>query len=304
MSDRITSAMVSRSTLNDINSALSTMERSSSELSSGKSILATSDNPYGASHALDLQSQLDGLSSYASNAQDGISWSTTSEAAMSNMAQMLQRARELIIQASNATYNQGDLNGIATEVSQIAETIKQDANTQYAGQYIFSGTLTTTPAYQQGETDTYAGNGEAISRAIGPSASVTINSNISSLLGNGQAAKDGKLLDSLRTISQHLREGTVEGKNALNTTDLKSLDANIETLNQLQATTGAAGDQLKLATTRIEALQTSISQTLSDTQNADFAKTSIAFSGEQAAYTAALRAGASIVQESMLNFLH
>jgi flagellin-like hook-associated protein FlgL len=43
---------------------------------------------------------------------------------------------------------------------------------------------------------------------------------------------------------------------------------------------------------------------LSDTQNADFAKTSIAFSSEQAAYTAALRAGASIVQESLLNFLH
>jgi flagellar hook-associated protein 3 FlgL len=304
MADRITSAMVSSSTLNDINSALSAMERSSNELSSGKSILQPSDNPYGASHALDLQSQLDGLSAYASNAQDGVSWATTSEAAMSNMSQLLQRARELIVQASNATYNQGDLNSLASEVSQIAETIKQDANTQYAGQYVFSGTLTTTPPYQQGETDTYGGNAETIARSIGPSASIAINANISSLMGNGPASKDGKLLDVLRTISQRLREGTVESKSELNTTDLKSLDANIETLGQLQATTGTAVDQLRIATTRIEALQTSVSQTLSNTQNADFAKTSIAFSNQQAAYTAALRAGASIVQESLLNFLH
>jgi flagellar hook-associated protein 3 FlgL len=304
MADRITSAMVSSSTLNDINSALSAMERSSNELSSGKSILQPSDNPYGASHALDLQSQLDGLSAYASNAQDGVSWATTSEAAMSNMSQLLQRARELIVQASNATYNQGDLNSLASEVSQIAETIKQDANTQYAGQYVFSGTLTTTPPYQQGETDTYGGNAETIARSIGPSASIAINANISSLMGNGPASKDGKLLDVLRTISQRLREGTAESKSELNTTDLKSLDANIETLGQLQATTGTAVDQLRIATTRIEALQTSVSQTLSNTQNADFAKTSIAFSNQQAAYTAALRAGASIVQESLLNFLH
>jgi flagellar hook-associated protein 3 FlgL len=304
MTDRITSAMVSSSTLNDINSALSAMERSSNELSSGKSILQPSDNPYGASHALDLQSQLDGLSAYASNAQDGISWATTSEAAMSNMSQLLQRARELIVQASNATYNQGDLNSLASEVSQIAETIKQDANTQYAGQYVFSGTLTTTPPYTQGETDTYAGNAETIARSIGPGASVAINTNISSLLGNGPASKDGKLLDVLRTISQHLSEGTVESKNELNTTDLKNLDANIETLGQLQATTGTAVDQLRIATTRIESLQTSVTETLANTQNADFAKTSIAFSNQQAAYSAALRAGASIVQESLLNFLH
>jgi len=304
MSERITPAMITSSTLNDINSAFASMERSSSELSSGKTILQPSDNPYGASHAIDLQSQLDGLGSYASNAQDGASWTMASEGAMANMSELLQRVRELTVQASNGTYNQGDLNGIATQVSQLAETIKQDANTQYAGQYVFSGTATTTPPYQQGEADAYAGNAEAVSRSIGPGASVAVNADISSVLGNGQASKDGKLLDVLRTISQHLREGTAESKAALSSSDLKSLDSNIEGLVQLQAGTGSATDQLRLASSRIEALQSSLTKALSDTQNADFAKTSIAYSDQQAAYTAALRAGASIVQESLLNFLH
>ncbi len=304
MSERITPAMIRGSTINDINASLSALERSSNELSSGKTILAPSDNPYGASRAIDLQSQLDGLTSYATNAQDGISWATTAESAMSNMSSILQRVRELTLQASNGTYNQGDLNSIANEITQLTETIKQDANTQYAGQYVFSGTLTTTPPYQQGESDAYSGNAGTVARSIGPSASVAINTNISSLLGSGKASADGKLLDVLRTISQHLLEGTTEGKNALNTTDLKNLDANIEMLSQLQTTTGTAIDQLRTASSRIEDLQVAITKTLSDTEDADIAKTSIAFSNQQAAYQAALRAGATIVQESLLNFLH
>ncbi|HEV7162892.1 MAG TPA: flagellar hook-associated protein FlgL [Solirubrobacteraceae bacterium] len=304
MDQRITPAMITGSTVNDINSALSALERSSSELSSGKKILEPSDNPYGASQVIDLQSQLDGLSSFAANAKDGVSWATTSESAMQNVGELLQRVRTLNIQASNGTYNQSNLNSLATEVTQIAETIKQDANVQYAGQYVFAGTKTTTPPYQQGETDTYAGNAETVSRTIGPGASVTVSTNISTLLGNGAESKDGKLLDVLRTISQHLTEGTAESKAALNSTDLKSLEANIETLSQLQSVNGSTTNQLKLATSRIEALQGAISATLSNTEDANLAETSIAFSNEQAAYTAALRSAASIVQESLLNFLH
>jgi flagellar hook-associated protein 3 FlgL len=303
MSERITSSMVTGSTLNDINSALTALERSSSELSSGKSILQPSDNPYGASRVVDLQSQLDGLQSYASNTQDGISWENTASGALSNINSVVQRVRELLVQSANGTYNQSDRNSIATEVNQLTETVKQDANTQYAGQYVFSGTATSTAPYQQGESDAYAGNSETIARAVGPGASVTISSNISSLLGNGASSGDGKLLDVLRTISQHLSGGTTEDVNALGTTDLKSLESSMETLSQLQANSGSAIDQLRMASSRIEGLQTSIEKTLSNTEDADVAKTSIAYSNEQAAYSAALHAGATIIQESLLNFL-
>ncbi len=304
MSNRIATGMITSSTLYDINSALGKLERSSEELSSGRTILKPSDNPYGASHAIDLQSQLDGLTSYATNVQDGISWSNTANGAMSNMSSVVQRVRELLVQAGNATYNQGDLNSIATEVSQLTETIKQDANTQYAGQYVFAGTLTTTSPYKQGPEDEYQGNEGTISRAIGPGASVTVNTNISSLLGNGAGSGDGKLLETLRTISEHLTSGTAEGRAALNSTDLKAIDASLETLTQLQATTGSVTNQLQVASLRIEDLQDTITKTLSNTQDADIAKTTIAYSNEQAAYQAALRAGANIVQESLLNFLH
>ncbi len=302
--ERITPAMVSAGTLNDLNSSLAALERSGEELSSGKTILEPSDNPYGASRVIDLQSQLDGLSAYEANTQDGMAWENTASGAMSSMSTVTERVRELLVQAANGTNNQSDRNSIALEVEQLTESVKQDANTQYGGQYVFSGTLTTTAPYKQGEDDEYQGNAETISRAVGPGASVTISTDISTLLGSGEASGDGKLLDTLRTIAKNLRGGTAEDVAALGTSDLTKLDANIETLTQLQATAGSATDQLRTALSRNEGLQSSITESLSDTEDTNVAATSIAYSNEQAAYSAALRAAATIVQESLLNFLH
>ena len=231
--ERITSAMLAASTLNDLNSTLGALQRSGSELSSGRKILEPSDDPYGASHAIELQSQqLDGLTEYAASVQDGIAWTQTASGALSNMTEVLQRVRELVVEANNGSYGPADLSGIATEVTQLTEAIKQDAETQYAGQYVFSGTDTTTAPYQEGEHDEYKGDTEAITRSLGPGASVTISTNLASVLGSGQRAKDGKLLDVLRTIAQHLGEATPESRAALGSTDLKELDKNMEALTQ------------------------------------------------------------------------
>jgi flagellar hook-associated protein 3 FlgL len=303
MTDRITHEMVTSSLLSNLNTSLASLERTGEELSSGKTILEPSDNPYGAGQIIDLQSQLDGLTSYASATQDGISWTNTASSALSSINNVVARVRELLVQAANGTNNQGDLNTIAQEVEQLTESVKQDANTQYAGQYVFSGTATTTAPYQQGANDEYQANNESVSRAIGPGATVTVSSPISTLLGNGEASGDGKLLDTLRTIAKNLTGGTAEDREALGTTDLTNIDNNTETLRQLQAVTGSVTDQLQTALTRNEDMQTSISESLSNTQDTNMAEVSVTYSTEQAAYQAALRASATIVQESLLNFL-
>jgi flagellar hook-associated protein 3 FlgL len=222
---------------------------------------------------------------------------------MANMNTVLQRVREVMLQAGNGTNNAGDLKNIAVVVGQLTETVKQDANIQYGGQYLFSGTATSTAPYALGENDEYKGNTETIARAIGPGGTVTVSTNLSSVLGNGQASGDGKLLDVLRTIQQHLNEGTPEAREKLVGSDLKALDEGMEGLTQLQALSGSAGNQLQVAAARIESLEGSIEKALSNTYDTDVAKATIEYSNQQAAYTAALHAGANIVQESLLNFL-
>jgi flagellar hook-associated protein 3 FlgL len=304
MSARVTPEMSIASTLADINSAQVAMARTQEELSSGLSITEPSDNPYGASQALSLQSALDGLTAYERGAQDGVSWLNTSSAALASINSQAQRARELLLEGVSGINNSTDLESIATEVEQLTEGIKQDADTQYDGQYVFSGTLTTTAPYQQGAEDAYQGNTGTVSRALGPGASVNVAVNLGSVLGSGTGAADGKLLDTLRTIAANLREGSPAALETLRTTDLHALDGNLDSLTAVQAEAGATTDQLQLALTRISSLQTTTTTQLANVQDANVAKVSMEFSNEHAAFEAALRAGASIVQESLLEFLH
>jgi flagellar hook-associated protein 3 FlgL len=305
MSARITSDMLTSSTLAGINADQVAMARTQDELTSGKTILEPSSNPDGASQVIALQSALDGLTSYEQSAQDGLSWMNTASGALASIDSQVQRAREIVLQAANGTNSPSDLADLANVVEQITEGVKQDANTQYAGQYVFSGTATTTPPYKQGAEDKYAGNAAPVSRALGPGASVNVAVNLASALGSGQGAADGKLLDTLRTIAQNLREGgNPAAVEALRTTDLGSLDTNLTSLTTIQAQAGATTDQIDLALSRISSLQSTDTAQLSNVQDANIAKVSMEYSNQHAAFEAALKAGASIVQESLLEFLH
>ncbi len=304
MSARITSDMVASSTLANIDAAQVALARTQEELASGRSILEPSSNPYGASQIIDLQSALDGLTSHERSAQDGLSRMNAASGALASMDSQVQRVRELVLQAANGTNSPSDLEAIAGEVSQLTEGVKQDALTQYDGQYVFSGTLTSTPPYEQGAGDEYHGNAAPLARALGPGSTVNVAVNLSSALGSGSGAADGKLLDTLRTIAAHLREGTPAALEALRTSDLGNLDANLTSLTGLQAEAGATTDQLNFALSRISTLQTTDTAQLSNVQDANIAKVSMEYSNEHAAFEAALKAGASIVQESLLEFLH
>lgn len=305
MSMRITSLMSSRMMLNDINDGYDRLTRLQQEMATGKQIGKPSDDPYGASRAMGLRGELAGLTQYQSNVDDGTGWLNTSDTALSQMSNVLQRARELLVQGGNDTTDQTARNAIADEVDQLTESVKQEANVQYAGKYVFSGTATDTPPYALGSaSDRYAGDAGTITRTIGPQVQMPINSDIHQLLGDGQSAGDDKLLNTLRDISQHLRGGTTADADALRGSDLQRLDANLDTLNEIRADVGARTNRLAIASSRLSGLQNNSTQLLSDTEDADMAQTVTTYTTQQAAYNAALRAGANIVQTSLLDFLN
>jgi flagellar hook-associated protein 3 FlgL len=301
MFGRITTQMTASMTLNDLQQSLNRLDTTQQQLSSGKKINQPSDDPYGTSQAIGLNGQLSALNDYTNNITDGNAWTQQATTSLGDIDSMVQRVRELVVQASNGTYTQSDLNASAAEVNQLIDAIKQEANASYNGQYIFSGTSTATAPYQTGSTDTYQGGTGTVDRLIGPNTKISVNTNISSLLGNGQAAADGGLLDTLRTVVSDMQSGNI---GAIGGADLKNLDTNFGTLTQMEANVGAVSNRLTLASTRIQQLQNSDTAALSNVQDADMATVAINFSTEQAAYQAALKAGANIVQSSLLDFLN
>ncbi|HET8673283.1 MAG TPA: flagellar hook-associated protein FlgL [Thermoleophilaceae bacterium] len=305
MTIRITQNMVSARVLSDLQDVSNRLSQTQEKLSSGKELSKPSDDPFATSRALSLSNDLEGTQQYERTVDDATSWSSMTDTALSSINDAAQRARELLVQAGNDTNDTTSRSAIADEIDQLIDAIKGDANVQYGGQYLLSGTATNQAPYVVGGSppdDGFHGNTSGIYRQIGPGVSLQINTVGSSVLGSGVPG-DGGLISVLRTISQHLRSGTAADADSLRTTDLKALDSSMTNLTSARAVVGATTNRLTTAKSRLTELEQSTTSLLSDTTDADMAKTMIDFSMQQTVYQSALRAGANIVQASLLDFL-
>ncbi len=293
---RITTLMTSNQILSEINSSQAALANTEEELSTGKTINQPSDNPYGAALAVQLNGQLSQLNDYTNNITDGQAWTSTATTALNSIQQQVQRAQELVTEAGNGTMSASDLSDIGGEINQIISSIQATANTQYNGQYVFSGISTTTPPYDA--SGNYQGSTSMVTRQIGPNANVNVSVNISDALGTSSTTG---LLSTLSNIANQLTSGT--GTSALNTTDLSDLQTGLNSLSTLQTQLGSSTDQMTMAASTIGDMQTSVSSDLSNDVEANMASTMTTYSNEEAAFTAALKAGASIVQSSLMDFL-
>jgi flagellar hook-associated protein 3 FlgL len=293
---RITQGMLNQTLLYDLQNVTTQLSTSEQELSSGYKLNQPSDDPYGASQALKLRADLASNQQYQGNVSDANAWQSVADTALGDIGDSVQRARDLVIQGANDTNAPSDRTAIVTELTQLIDSIKTDANTQYAGRYIFSGTATNTQPYQQGAVDTYSGNTASITREIGAGVQVSINQPGSTIIGDASSG----LLSTLRTIVNDLNSGNTS---ALSTTDLNALDAANDSLLNARAQVGALSDRLTTATNRLQQTEQSTTQLLSNVQDADMTQVMVSFSTQQAAYQAALRAGAQIIQPSLMEFL-
>jgi len=223
-------------------------------------------------------------------------WQDATESALDQMTQIVQRVRELAVQGASDTVDAGARSAIATEVGQLVESLKEQANASYVGRHLFGGTATTTPPYVPGGDDAYRGDGGTIARELGPGIAIALNVSGRQVLG-GDA--DGLLAD-VRIIERQLRANDGPG---LRTTALASLDAGLDSLLAVRAVNGANADRVEAAMSRLDQYAETTTRQLSETEDVDFARVMIDLNSQQAAYQAALKAGANIVQSSLMDFL-
>jgi flagellar hook-associated protein 3 FlgL len=309
---RVTNGMVRTTILSDLNRISDQLTRTQLRASSGKQLTKPSDDPYGTARALALQSNVAATQQFQKNVSDGTGWMNATEQAFGSMTQYVHRAQDLLVQGANGTLDATSRTALADEIDQIIAGLKQDANTKYGTSYLFAGSKTDTQPYPDmvdadGVDDVYRGDlggsdptQVGVVRQIGPGVSLTINTVAGDILGSGQAVGDGKLLNTLRDISDHLRSGD---NAALSGADQDHLQAGLDTLLEARAANGAKTNRLDAAAARLEQLEGTVTEQLSDTTDADFAQTMIDLSSQTAAYQAALRSGANIVQSSLMDFL-
>ena len=111
-------------------------------LSSGLRVNSAKDDAAGLAIAERMNAQSRGLTVAARNANDGISLAQTAEGALGKVGDMLQRMRELAVQASNATNSKTDREALQAEVSQLISEIDRVAKTsEFNGTKLLNGSF-------------------------------------------------------------------------------------------------------------------------------------------------------------------
>lgn len=120
----------------------SSLAKRTEKLSSGYRVNRAADDAAGLSISEKMRGQIRGLNQASRNAQDGISLIQTAEGAMNEIHSVLQRMRELTVQASNDTYVTADRQAIAKEVRALTSEITRIAvQTEFNKMKLLNGTF-------------------------------------------------------------------------------------------------------------------------------------------------------------------
>ena len=134
MAQVINTNSLSLLTQNNLNKSQSTLSSAIERLSSGLRINSAKDDAAGQAIANRFTSNIKGLTQASRNANDGISIAQTTEGALNEINNNLQRVRELTVQATNGTNSDSDLTSIQNEITQrLSEIDRVSGQTQFNG---------------------------------------------------------------------------------------------------------------------------------------------------------------------------
>ena len=223
------------------NSLATSLER----LSSGLRINSAKDDAAGMYTVERQTADIRGLNQAARNAADGISLSQTAESALGQIADNLQRIRELTVQASNGTVE--DRSGIKTEVDLLTAEMKRVvSDVSFNGVQLLDGSQATAIEFQIGQDAT-----DQISIAA---TTLDIADAVT-----GLSVYAGTLAYDVGTTADNAQ------------LELAILDADIDKVSGLRATFGATQNRFESVISSVQSYAENVSASRSRIQDADFA---------------------------------
>ena len=250
------------------------MSKSLERLSSGKRINSAGDDAAGLAIASRMTAQIKGLDQATRNANDAISMVQTADGAMAEVSTMLQRMRELTVQAANGTNTTAELSVLNTEFESLeAEIHSISTNTQWNGRNILDGAL------------------GAINFHVGANANQTVSITFADLNTDfgateaSQAGIDGSTASDLDIFTNLnvTAAGTTSGDETIDlaaqvitgnaqSTTLGYIDTAIARVNNHRATLGAMMNRLEFAADNLTNISTNTSTAKSRIMDTNYAE--------------------------------
>ena len=246
-------------------------------LSTGKRINSAKDDAAGLAIATTMTAQVRGMNQGIRNANDGISMAQTAEGALNEVTNMLQRQRELTVQASNGTYSADDLTNMKAEMDALNTQIDSVlTNTEFNGQKLF---------------DASAGTAGMVTIQAGANASDTVQLDLST---------------NLTTDADMAAAAAVDVENlAAAGADITAFDDAIKVISTTRASLGASQNQLESAINNLNNNVTNLSDARSRIQDTDYSVETTALAKAQILGQAstAMLAQANQSQQNVLSLL-
>lgn len=266
------------------------------QLATGRKLHRASDDPAGAVLSLGHRRDIAFEEQIRRNLSSGISFMNATESALAGAVDVLQRARELTVQAANSTLGAGNRSAIAAEIDQLIGQLAQLGNTTFAGAYIFSGHKTKTPAFEvvgnPPTAVTFQGDDGQRLRQVSREDSVAINV-------NGQAVF-GSVFDDLITLRDRLRGSAPPAEIEAS---LGAIDAALERMIDARAELGARVNRFEAAQRLSEQTDTDLQKLRTEIEDIDLAETIVQFSTQEIAFQTALGVLGRTANMTLLNFL-
>ena len=153
---RVTTKMMTNSTLMNINNNKQTLAKLDNQYATGQKISRPSEDPVIAVRALKLRDNLNQLNQYYErNIPDAKSWMDITEGALTNINTVLTRVYEQCNQGSNDPLSAKDRSSIISNLKECVGQIYQEGNSNYAGRYVLTGYKTNTSLIFTEDTTDY-----------------------------------------------------------------------------------------------------------------------------------------------------
>ena len=267
------------------------------QISTGQRLNSLSDNPAAVASLVNLRTQSSSDTQYLQNISSLTGSLNVADSALSSVVEALTTAQTLGVEGGGGTVNTQNQQALAQQVQGIQQEILGLANTSYNGEYLFSGTATTTQPYVADATAvsgvTYNGNDNTNSVEISQGEAMPTSLPGSQLFSNAATNVFQSLQDLYTALNTNTNivGATTEVQNALTYVSTQ------------QTFYGNSVDRLNNAHTFLTQEQTQLTESESNTLDADMATAVTDLTQTQATQQALVEAGAQISQLNLFDYL-
>jgi len=267
------------------------------QISSGQKLNSLSDDPAAAASLVTLRMHSSADTQYLQNISSLTGSLNVADSALSSVIEALTSAQSLGVEGASGTVNAQNRQAIAQQVQGIQQQILGLANTTYNGEYLFSGTATTTQPYVADTSSasgvTYNGNDKTNSVEISEGQAMPINLSGSQLFSNATNNVFKSLQDLYNALNTNgdIASATTEVGNALNYVTAQ------------QTFYGNSLDRLNNTQTFLTQEQTQLTETESSALDVDMATAVTDLSQTVTTQQALLAAGGKISQSDLFDYL-